>query len=114
MLVTLTSGTVLYSDGATLRVNSILTQPADVTVASGKNATFTVGTTGDVKSYQWQVSKDGGKTWSNVNTTTDPSAKTAEFTFKTKATLSGYQYRCKVTYTNGTTIYTNGATLTVQ
>lgn len=54
----------ITSNQATLTVNapaSFSTQPANVTVCSGSNATFTAAATGtNPISYQWQVSVGGG------------------------------------------------------
>ena len=56
------------------------------------------GTTGTV-AYQWQVSKDGGNTWTNTGLAGN---KTEELRFvATKARLAN-QYRCAVTDENGT------------
>lgn len=42
------------------------TQPQNVTVCQNGNATFTVAATGTVQTYQWQVSTNGGGTWTNI------------------------------------------------
>ena len=75
---------------------TITTQPKAATVAAGKNAKFTVTASGPGLTYQWQVSKDSGKTWKNVSTAY-PSALTRALSFKTAAKMNGYQYRCVVT-----------------
>jgi sugar lactone lactonase YvrE len=61
------------SDAATLSVQAvpvapaIATQPADVAVVEGQNAVFTVSATGvPAPQVQWQLSIDGGSTWSNI------------------------------------------------
>lgn len=60
----------INSNSATLTVNSpaaISAQPADVTVCEGTTASFSVTASGTSLSYQWQVSNDGGNTWSNIS-----------------------------------------------
>ncbi|MGL2966454.1 GEVED domain-containing protein [Flavobacterium sp. XGLA_31] len=63
------------SSAAVLTVGnvSITAQPSNQTICSDATATFTVGTTGTVTSYQWQYSTNGGTTWTDVATggTTD-------------------------------------------
>ncbi len=77
--------------------------PIEVAVTQDKNAVFSVERKGSVKSCRWQVSKDGGTTWKNVNAASYPTAVTAILTFKAATRLNGYLYRCKVTYSDGTT-----------
>jgi hypothetical protein len=63
------SATTLNSNAVTLTVNAsaaISTQPVNVTACTGGNATFTVTATGTALTYQWQVSTDGGATYTNV------------------------------------------------
>lgn len=67
-------------------------QPGDVTTPAGSSAAFSAlagGGGGESLSYQWQVSEDGGETWSDISGATGPSY-TNEF-----ATVAedGNQYR---------------------
>jgi hypothetical protein len=58
----------LPSDAAVLTVTgtaSITTQPANDAGCSGSDVSFTVQATNAI-SYQWQVSTDGGTTWTNI------------------------------------------------
>ncbi|MEO7983180.1 MAG: M36 family metallopeptidase, partial [Bacteroidota bacterium] len=58
----------LTSTAATLTVPaslSITGQPADVTLCAVANTSFTVAGTG-ISSFQWQVSTDGGVTYTNI------------------------------------------------
>ncbi|MCK6691630.1 MAG: FG-GAP-like repeat-containing protein, partial [Thermoanaerobaculia bacterium] len=60
----------IASNAATLSVTAaatITTQPASTTKCAGENATFTVVTSGGSPTYQWQLSTDGGGTWTNVS-----------------------------------------------
>ena len=77
---------------------------------SGAKAIFTVKAKGSKLSYQWQISKDNGKTWKNSGATGN---KTATLTVKAEKRLNGTKYRCVVT--NGTVkINSNVAILTVK
>ena len=71
----------------------IITQPEDVNAAAGEMVVFHVEARGTDLSYQWQYSTNG-KTWKNC---TSGGCNTDTFSFKMKATVSGRQYRCKVT-----------------
>lgn len=66
---------------------NITTQPANQAPTVGNTATFSVAATNAV-SYQWQVSTNGGGTWTNVGTNTN-SFTTAAATLA----MSGNQYR---------------------
>ena len=92
---------------------TITQQPSAKTVTSGATAKFTVVAAGSSLTYKWQVSKDGGNTWKNVDQTKYPSAATATLSFTTKATMNGYLYRCVVSNAYGST-NSNGAKLTVN
>jgi hypothetical protein len=50
----------------------------------------------NVASYQWQISTDGGNTWSN-------SSKTDTISFALTASRMGYKVKCILTGTDGTT-----------
>ncbi len=95
------SGSVA-SDAAALTVitkPAITTQPKDLTAAPGDSVSFTVKASGGELSYQWQYSKNGGRSWG-----ASPAAgnKTATLTVPVTAAKNGYQYRCKVTNAAGT------------
>lgn len=45
---------------------TISVQPSDSSAAAGTGATFSVSASGADITYQWQVSTDGGTTWTNV------------------------------------------------
>ncbi|SFB83880.1 repeat domain (List_Bact_rpt) [Butyrivibrio sp. YAB3001] len=101
-------------DGSTISSNivkvkakpTITNQPADVTIAVGKKATFEVTATG-AKSYKWMYSTNKGKTW---DTSWDSSVKgttTNKLTIPVKEKWLNYQIRCEVTGQNGSTINSN-------
>jgi hypothetical protein len=113
--VTNTAGTVV-SNSALLAVSStagapaISLQPASVSVVAPATATFTAGASGaPTPTFQWQVSTDGGVTFTNVNGATAAS-------FTTSATTTGdngKQFRLVATNSAGSAI-SNAATLTVH
>ncbi len=100
-----------YSAGATLTVVAAptVTDPADQVVSEGDTATFTVTASGaPTPTVQWQVSTDGGGTWSDIVGATRSSYTTAAAALAD----SGSQYRVAATNSQGTD-YSAGATLTV-
>ncbi|MEP6712216.1 MAG: M36 family metallopeptidase [Ferruginibacter sp.] len=95
-----TGGTSVTSSAATLLVSigaiAITAQPANTTACSGNNATVTVTATGPGLTYNWQVSTDGGTTFTNVN----PVATSSTLTLTGITTaMNNNQYRAVV---NGT------------
>ena len=58
--------------------NAITASPEAATVKAGETAVFTVATSGKVRSYQWQVSKNGGKTWSKLSGKTKDTLKVGD------------------------------------
>ncbi|RYZ48407.1 MAG: hypothetical protein EOP49_18755, partial [Sphingobacteriales bacterium] len=86
---------------------SITTQPVSVSVCAGAGAVFTVASTTPAN-YQWQVSTNGGVTFTNMsganmNTLSLPSVT---------GTMNGYQYHVIVTNSCGN-ITSNNVTLTI-
>ncbi len=69
----------------------ILTQPKAVTVKSGKTVKFTVAAAGVGLKYQWQYSKNGGKTWTKLSGKTS-----ATLSLKAAKKNNGWLYRCVV------------------
>lgn len=99
---------VFVKGGSTNSVTFTL-QPGNVTVCENNSATFN-STAGGVPSptYQWQVSTDGGVTYSDI-----PGEITFSLTVYAIAGMNGYKYR--VNATNGVTSATSSAgTLTVN
>jgi hypothetical protein len=93
------------SSAATLTVDvppGVLADPIDQTAVHGQ-ATFSVVLTGTRPTVQWQVSTDGGHTWSNVK-----SATSATLTLTGLKSLERkWQYRVLVT--NALDTFTSGA-----
>ena len=93
----------------TIGVPTITGQPADQNVCAGVSATFSVAATGSPPlTYQWQVSTNGGVTWSNVF-----GATIANYTFTTATSDNGKKYRCVITSACGS-VTSNPATLIIS
>ena len=72
----------------------VLVQPCDQEVVPGQNVEFNAVANDQPKlSYQWQVSRDKGTTWSDI-----PGATASQYTFTTQndESQNGNQYRCRV------------------
>jgi len=117
-VVTDKNGAKVTSNTAKLTVKTpaptgpvIGTQPANVTVASGVKATFSVAATGEGLTYQWYYSMDGGQTW---KVSTASSAKTATFSITGAAKWNGMALKCEVSDASGAKATSDIATLTVQ
>jgi hypothetical protein len=88
---------------------AVTAQPSGQTVVSGANATFTAAASGNpAPTVQWQVSTDGGNTWTNASGATSTS-----YTFTATAGQNGDQYHTVFTNAAGTAT-TSAATLTVD
>ncbi|MEQ1675318.1 MAG: hypothetical protein ABL876_01375 [Chitinophagaceae bacterium] len=107
------------SNAAILTVNApaaITSQPASVSLCTGANHTFTVGTTGTSLTYQWYLSTDGGGTFNILpNGGVYSGATTASLTITgITAGLNNNQYRCEITgICPPSPLTSNAATLTV-
>jgi uncharacterized delta-60 repeat protein len=94
---------------------TVSTQPASVTVCVGGGATFTSAASdtrdnpAPSQTQQWQVSTDGGTTWSDIGGAT---SGTLSFSTTTPS-MNGNKYRDTFTNSGGTTD-SNAATLTVD
>ncbi len=103
------SGKTLNSSTVTISVLSITTQPSNVTIATGSNATFKVVATGSGLKYQWQYKKSGQTSWNNWGART-----TASTTATSNSTWNGMQVRCIVTDSAGNKVTSNAATITIK
>jgi Secretion system C-terminal sorting domain len=91
---------------------TISTQPVNAELCSGGNTAFTVaGNSVPAIIYQWQVSTDGGATWSNV-----PGGNSASLALNAvTAIMNGNRYRCLLSNATCTVPATsNSALLTVR
>ncbi len=105
------------SNAATLNINSLLTinsHPANSTICSGNNTTFSVLASASGLTYQWQVNSGSG--WSNITNTGIYSGATTATLALTGATMTqnGYQYRCVLNSTCTAPVNSNTATLTIN
>lgn len=105
---------VVTSTNGSCTSAGILANPANQSVSVGSTATFTMTATGTSPSYQWEVSSDGGTTWSNVSNGTG--GITSSYTTPTiVAGNNGNEYRCVVSVEcNSSTATSGSALLTVN
>ena len=74
----------------------ILSQPADQTVQAGEEASFSVSAL-HATAFQWQYSKDGGKTWGDLrNREFWLGCKTDTLRFTAADSHNGFLFRCLV------------------
>ena len=107
------SAVTLNSNAATLTVNNsatITTQPSNASVCTGANASFTVTASGTALTYQWQVSTDGGATFTNI---TGATAATLALTNVTTA-MNNNRYRVVVGNSCPTGVTSSAAILAVS
>lgn len=112
-VVTLTDKRKITSDAARLSIDwpAILEQPKNTAVAAGDTASFEVAAHGEIKSCQWQYSKNGGSSWKNLSVKTY--GNTPSLSFRMKKSYDGYMYRCRVDFTDGSKLYSEGARLNI-
>lgn len=92
-----------------LQVPQVTQNPTDETVTAGDFASFTASATGSPTiTVQWQVSTDGGQTFTNV-----AGATSDTLTFYVYSSENGYKYRAVFTNSAGVT-FSSIATLTVE
>ena len=107
--VTFEDGTSAYSDVAWLTERAgITSQPESVAGVVGTKVAFSVAATG-VASYQWQTSCDKGKTWWDMR---EAKAQQATVDVDCTSYRVGRPFRCKVTFEDGTSAYSDVAWLT--
>ena len=107
-LGTTTSAAILTVDFAP----TVTTNPTNQTVNAGGTATFTAAASDGnptPTTVQWQVSTDGGQTFSDI-----PGATIATLSFTTTAAQNGNEYRAVFSNTAGLSATTSAATLTVD
>lgn len=96
------SGTALVASSSAM---------AKASIASGSVSFLTAATvaSGATLSYQWQISTDAGSTWSDIGGATSTTLSLSGLT----SGDNGKRYRCAISATGATTVYTQAATLTV-
>jgi gliding motility-associated-like protein len=102
---TTTAATLTVADKAI-----IVTQPQSQTICAGGAVIFEAAVTGMSLSYQWQVSTDGGTSFTKVNGATSTTLTLSN----TLVTMNGSQYRLVVSGGCGPDVTTNTVTLTVN
>lgn len=113
-----TRATLTYT--YTPSTTSITQHPQDISICTPPNATFSIQethTAGSTVTYQWQVSTDGGNTFSDIpNGGVYSGVNTTTLTITGAATtMSQYKYRCQVVGAGCSSSATsNAATLTVS
>ncbi|MCQ2457630.1 MAG: leucine-rich repeat protein [Clostridia bacterium] len=88
---------------------TIKSQPQSIKAVPGTKTKFSVETTGDGLTYQWQYKKPGA-TWQNTSATGNT---TATLTVPVTTDRDGYQYRCVVMNQKKKELISDSATLTV-
>lgn len=94
--------------GATVVPVAISAQPTSANTTAGTGASFSITATGDGLSFQWQLSVDGGVTWTAIAGAT---SATYAVTAVTPA-MSGQEFRVVVTGVSGS-LTSSAVTLTV-
>ncbi|RYD99236.1 MAG: T9SS type A sorting domain-containing protein [Sphingobacteriales bacterium] len=99
---------VLNSDTVQLNVvyqPVIIVHPVDtLLVTEGQTAVFSVTAAGNNLSYQWEVSTDGGQSWSII-----PGADNASYAVLADDNMNGNQYRVNVSNSEGVAVSDAGA-----
>jgi len=112
--VTVTASTGCKTTSSTIVTkNDISTQPTNKNLCNGSATSFSVATSNTNCGYQWQVSTDGGSTYSNLYNSfpyTDAFTNTLSIS-NAFPLMNGYYYRCAV---GGNCGNSNAVTLTVN
>ena len=114
------NGQVIFStwNNGNATINSppaITTQPLSKTIYAGGSTSFSINATGTALGYLWQLSTNGGATWSNLTGVSPYSGvNSATLAINPAATgMNGYRYRCIVSGTCPPSDTTNSVQLTV-
>jgi hypothetical protein len=97
----------------------VTSNPSNATTTAGDPVSFTASASGsNPPTVQWQISTDGGKTWTTegigtVTTTTTPTGTTTTLSFFTTENENGYEFRAVFTNELGT-VSTSAAILNVE
>lgn len=105
--------TGVNSNAAVLTITNpanITAQPADATVCPGANVTFSTTVNGTSLTYQWQISTNGGNTYTNIG-----GAINSSYTVNgVNTSQNGNRYRVIINGTCTVDLSSNAATLTVN
>ena len=103
-----TTITITISAAGIVTAPSITTQPGNATVKAGETATFTIAASGTDLTYLWQIDRNDGNGWVNID-----GATAAIYTTSTvDISCNGFKYQCVVSNSAGTDT-SNTAVLTV-
>ncbi|CAM3739573.1 GEVED domain-containing protein [Flavobacterium saliperosum] len=96
-------------------IPAITTNPANSSITVGSNTSFTVVASNTPTSYVWEVSTNGGGSWSTVtNGGVYSGATTATLTITAAPIgMDGYQYRARATNACGSSANSTTATLNI-
>jgi hypothetical protein len=96
-------------------IPAVTSQAVNKTIAKGQNTTFSIATSGTGLSHLWQVSTNGGVSFSDLTNSGYYSNVTTTTLTITSAQLAinAYQYRCKVSGSCSPIVYSNPVTLTI-
>lgn len=89
---------------------SIARQPNDIEASVGENVSVEVIAMAIDGEYQWQLSKDGGATWTN---STVDGYNTDTINFTVTAAYDGRQYRCVIADEYGNTVTSDASIITI-
>lgn len=94
---------------------AITVQPVNKTVLAGLNTGFSLSADGTGLAFQWEVSIDGGATWTDlVNNTVYSGVETPNLNLTgVPITYNQNQYRCRISGTCPSEIYSDEVILTV-
>ena len=87
---------------------SITTQPGNATVEVGETASFNIVASGTNLTYQWQIDRNDGNGWANI----DGATATNYTTSAVDISCNGFKYQCVVSNSVGS-VTSNTAVLTV-
>ena len=95
---------------------SIIADPSNVTDCEGGYEIFSVIAGSNTTAYQWQVSTNGGSTWSNIidNSLYSGAVTNTIHLLGVDRTMNNYRYRCSVSSTCSPAAVSNSALLTVN
>ena len=88
----------------------ITSQPVSTDVKEDETAVFNIGAKGDGLSYQWQCRESADKAWRK---SLSPGSTESSLTVEGKRAHNGFQFRCVVADSSGTSIASDAATLYV-
>ena len=89
---------------------SVSSQPTNISVCEGSNATFTASGSGTNPVYQWQISTNGGSSFTNINGATNSSYTI----LNVAANQNSYLFRVVISNECPSSINSNSVLLTVS